>query len=63
MQKRRVVKIDEVRKYSDIFQQTKDKSLGIMALVDVENMGYCKDGITRWYMFDMNGEPCIYFKY
>lgn len=28
-----------------------------------KNMGFCKDDITRWYMFNMNGEPCIYFNY
>ncbi len=38
-------------------------SVGICALVSVENMGFCKDGETRWYTFtDNNGNPAIYFK-
>lgn len=28
------------------------------------NMGFCRDGITRWYTFeDTKGRPCIYFKH
>ena len=38
--------------------------LGICALVNVENMGFCKDDITRWYHFTNNaGEACIYIKH
>lgn len=58
--KRRKVTIDEVRANSYLPDAD---TLGICALVDVENMGWCKDGVTRWYMFDLDGEPCIYFKY
>jgi hypothetical protein len=26
-------------------------------------MGFCRDGVTRWYAFeDFKGRPCIYFK-
>ena len=36
---------------------------GIHELVDVEDMGWLKDG-TRWYTFkDSNGKPCVYYKY
>ncbi len=56
---RRKVTIDEVRKITG----EDDKSLGICALVDVENMGFCKDGVTRWYHFDLVGEPVVYYKY
>ena len=64
MEKLRQVTIDEVRRDSSIFQQTKDYKLGICALVDIENMGYCRDGITRWYIFTLStGERVIYFKY
>lgn len=58
--KRRKVTIDEVRANSYLPEA---ENLGICALVDVENMGWCKDSKTRWYMFDLDGEPCIYFKY
>ena len=41
-----------------------DYAAGICALVDVENMGVCKDGVTRWYHFrDENGMPAVYYKY
>ena len=40
------------------------KTAGIMALVDVENMGFCRDGVTRWYHFtNADGQPAVYFKY
>lgn len=62
--KRRVMTIDQIRQESDYFRMTGDMSVGIMALVDVENMGWCKDGVTRWYMFtDEDGNPAIYFKH
>jgi len=57
--RRRVVKIEEVRRAVG----ENDNSLGICALVDVENMGWCNDGSTRWYWFDLGGEPVVYFKY
>lgn len=61
--KRRVMTLDEIRAESIYFMMTEDYSAGIMALVEVENMGYCKDGKTRWYHFtDGNGVPAIYYK-
>lgn len=60
--KRRVVQIDEIRQKSDYFCETQDYSVGVCGLVDVENMGFCKDGVTRWYMFHLDDEPVIYFK-
>jgi len=62
--KRRVMTIDEIREESTYFATTEDYSAGICALVDVENMGYCRDGVTRWYFFnDENGNPAVYYKY
>ena len=55
--------IDQIREESVYFQMTEDYSAGINALVDVENMGFCKDGVTRWYHFtNANGEPAVYYK-
>lgn len=31
-----------------------DESAGICAVVSVTDMGYCRDGVTRWYHFDMD---------
>lgn len=32
--------------------------------VEYENMGFCKDGVTRWYHFDAaDGTPCFTIKY
>lgn len=37
---------------------------GMMACYEVENMGFCKDGVTKWYHFDdINGEPAYTLKY
>lgn len=56
--------IEQIREESTIYLQTKDKTLGICALVDVENMGFCKDGKTRWYHFTNDaGQPAVYYKY
>lgn len=62
--KRVKMTIDQIRKESTYFLSTQDKSAGICALVDVTNMGYCKDGVTRWYHFiNADGKPAVYFKY
>ena len=61
---RRVMRIKEIREESTYFRQTKDYNAGIFALVDVENMGFCRDGVTRWYHFtDEHGNPAVYYKY
>ena len=32
--------------------------------VEYENMGFCKDGVTRWYWFDAeDGTPCYTLKH
>jgi hypothetical protein len=53
------VTLDQVREAVGNY----DKELGICALVDVDNMGFCKDGVTRWYYFDLDDVPCVYYKY
>ena len=61
---RRRMTIDEVRAESAYFFETHDMTAGICALVDVENMGFCREGVTRWYHFtDENGNPAVYYKY
>ena len=61
--KRRVMTIAEIREESVYFMQTEDYSAGICALVDVENMGFCKDSVTRWYHFtDSDGHPAVFYK-
>lgn len=36
---------------------------GICACYDVENCGWCKDNVTRWYHFtSVNGEPAYTLK-
>lgn len=62
--KRRKMTLDEIRKESTYFASTRDMTAGIMALVEVENMGWCRDGVTRWYHFtDESGNPAVYYKY
>jgi hypothetical protein len=53
------ITLDQIRKIVDDF----DKGHGICALVDVDNMGFCKDGKTRWYHFDLDGISYVYYKY
>lgn len=61
--KRRVMTLEEIRKEFEYFPHEYDND-GICAIVSVEDMGFCKDGITRWYTFtDINGRPAIYFKH
>ena len=62
--RRRKMTIDEIRAESTYFFETHDTTAGICALVEVENMGFCKDGVTRWYHFtDEDGNPAVYYKF
>ena len=39
------------------------KEYGICACYDIENMGFLKDGVSRWYQFtDVNGNPAYTIK-
>ena len=61
---RRKMTLDEIREESTYFYETRDMTAGVCALVEVENMGFCKDGVTRWYHFnDENGNPAVYYKH
>ena len=61
--KRIVMTIEQIREESTYYQMTGDKDAGIMALVEVENMGFCRDGVTRWYHFtNDDGQPAVYYK-
>lgn len=58
--------IDQIRRESilSLIDPEAAKTAGICALVDVENMGFCRDGKTRWYHFtNADGKPAVYFKY
>lgn len=61
------------RKYIPLWKALKDakeenqmlaKDDGIMACYDIDNMGWCKDGVTRWYHFtSVDGEPAYTLKH
>ena len=54
---------DQMRDYFASMGENVD-TMGIMSLVDVEDMGWCKDGVTRWYHFtNAEGKPAVYYKY
>lgn len=37
---------------------------GLCAAYDIENMGFCKDGTTRWYWFtSVDGFPAYTLKF
>lgn len=63
--KRTRMSIEQIRKESTAYYMNGcDNTMGITALVDVENMGFCKDGVTRWYHFtNADGNPAVYYKY
>lgn len=59
---RQVMTIEQIRKEASMDYNEAEK-VGILGLVDVDDMGWCKDGVTRWYTFtNTDGEPAIYFK-
>lgn len=61
--KRKYVPITDAIKWGKEFYGIDDEDCGICLAVSVYDMGYCKDGITRWYHFDMDGIPCYTLKY
>lgn len=62
--KRKRMTLDQIRAESTYYAMTHDDTAGIMALVDVEDMGFCKDGVTRYYLFtNEDGDPAVYYKY
>lgn len=57
--KRKVMTLAQIRAESYLEDANE---LGIGALVDVENMGFCKDGVTKWYFFkNADGEDSVYY--
>lgn len=59
-----VMTFDQIRAESTLYAMTGDDSLGICALVEVLNMGFCRDGVTRWYTFyNDDGDLAIYFRH
>lgn len=62
IKKRKYVPIDEAIEWGKKFYGITE-DCGICAAVAVTDMGYCKDGVTRWYHFDMNDIPCYTLKF
>ena len=64
-------KLMEKRIYIPLWKALEDahkmgypEDFGFMACYDVENMGFCKDGKTRWYHFtSLDGVPAYTLKY
>ena len=57
------------RKFRPIIELLKEarerygENLGLCAMYDIENMGFCRDGVTRWYhLTDLNGEAVYTLK-
>ncbi len=65
--KRKIVTLPEVRQYlldegyGDPAYIT-DPDNGILALVSVSYWDWCKDGKTRFYLFDLGDMPCVFYK-
>lgn len=62
IKKRKYVPIDEAIEWGKKFYGITE-DCGICAAVVVTDMGYCKDGVTRWYHFNMNDIPCYTLKF
>lgn len=49
------------------YEQFDAEMLGVLTptqCIDWENMGWCKDGVTRWYHFTAeDGTPCYTLKH
>lgn len=60
--KRKYIPIDEaIRQAREKFGYP--KTYGICACYFVEDMGFCKDRVSRWYQFtDVNGDPAYTIK-
>ena len=61
--KRKYVPIQKAIEWGKKFYGIDDDECGISYAVSVSDMGYCKDGVTRWYHFDMDGVPCYTLKF
>ena len=57
---RRQVTLDEVRIYTGKCEANKRYRTGIRASVEITNQGITKDGLVKWYHFEMGGVPCVY---
>ena len=45
------------RQYLPLYKALKE-DYGLCACYEIENMGFCKDGVTRWYHFtSVNAVP------
>lgn len=62
MSKRIVMTLAEIREQSYLPPEEAAEA-GICELVEVENMGWCRDGVTRWYHFiNEDGQPAVYYR-
>lgn len=62
--KRKYIPIHEAIRQARECNPDLPENVGICACYDIENMGFCKDGATRWYHFDdINGEAAYTLKY
>lgn len=53
------------RQYLPLYKALKEaiEAYGLCACYEIENMGFCKDGVTRWYHFtSVNGIPSYTLK-
>lgn len=59
--KRKYVPISKAAEVAGAYNPETDKYE--FWLISLENMGFCKDGVTRWYWFEAeNGEKCYTLK-
>lgn len=65
--KRKYIPIHEAlkqgREFAAAYGNDDMENCGMCALYDIEDMGFCKDGVTKWYWFtSIDGEPAYTLK-
>lgn len=63
MSKRIYISISEALRLAKEKDDRLQANDGICACYEVENMGFCKDGVTRWYHFEIDGNPFYTLKH
>lgn len=61
--KRKFIRIDVALKQAREAYPWLTEEDGICAAYEIENMGFCRDGVTRWYHFEtVDGVPAYTLK-
>lgn len=61
---RKFIPLEKALKEARLAYPEMPQNAGIACYYAIENMGFCRDGKTRWYHFEsVDGEPAFTLKY